>query len=141
MTTAARQAAIVVVAFALLVAGCVANPRDEQVFDIGFQPSTADLSHEGVRVSEALVSALVRNPAATAVLRGYGDMHLPNGRFPEYNLALAARRADAVADLLAERSIERARVSFLIASEGQPWATEEDQSKVVAMVAEPDASN
>jgi outer membrane protein OmpA-like peptidoglycan-associated protein/outer membrane murein-binding lipoprotein Lpp len=87
--------------------------------DVLFDTGKATLKPGADRVMERVAAFMEKNPDTKVIVEGHTDSRGSD----EYNQELSKHRADAVADALASRGIDRGRVQAIGKGEGLPVAS------------------
>jgi peptidoglycan-associated lipoprotein len=104
------------------IPGSVSDPASPAYFQqavgdrVFFAVDQSTLSPEAQAVLDAQVDWLARNPGYQAIVEGHADEQGTR----EYNLALGARRANAVMEYLVSRGVAQTRLRFVSYGKERP---------------------
>ncbi len=104
------------------IPGSVGDPSSPAYFQqtvgdrIFFAVDQSSLSPEAQSVLDGQIDWLARNPAFNAVIEGHADEQGTR----EYNLALGARRANAVMEYMVSRGVPEGRLRFVSFGKERP---------------------
>ena len=105
----------ILIATLALAASCVSAPQDHDRHAIFFAPDSADPGPDGRDLAKRLAGEIRSGGARSVRIEAHAN-RMPDG---SENLALARRRADAVADALREAGVPPAAMRRVVLGEAQ----------------------
>lgn len=105
----------ILIASLALAASCASSPQDHDRHQIFFAPDSADPGPEGRDLAQRLAGEIRRGGVKSVRVEAHAN-RMPDG---SENLALAGRRADAVAEALRAAGVAPAMLRRVVLGEAQ----------------------